>query len=154
MASYECKSCGSYSQEEGSCIVCGNPLGDLARAIRAAGESSLIMAMIWVAASFLLRMQLPLFALIFGGIVSLYTTRRSAGRGFLFQLIATGFTILGIVLADSMAMLLEVARESSFSASDITIDMLLADMKYRILNDPVTGLFFVLGIMGGYWIWK
>ena len=76
------------------------------------------------------------------------------GKGVVCQLVATGFTIFGIVAADSLAMLLVLAETGELGDRSITRALLIEDMVYRAKFDGFTGTFLVFGVMGGLWIWK
>lgn len=99
-------------------------------------------------------LQLTMGALLFGGIISLCCTQFSGGRGVLFQLIATTFTIVGIVAADTIAMVIVNVRLGELDPQFITASWLFEGMKHNFFYDGFTGFFFVLGVMAGLWIWR
>ena len=79
-------------------------------------------------------------------------SRVSGGRGFSYQVIATAFTVLGIVAGDSISMLLIAWREKG--CGQPTSDQIFQDMAYRFEQDPYTVLFYAVGVLGSLYFWK
>jgi len=119
----------------------------LAGAISAIGVGGL-----WVLTSWLLRIQIPAVAVVFGGIVSAAVTRFSAGRGIVYQGIASFWTVVGLLVADTVVVL--IFWQELYAPSAGTPPPIWNLMEYQALYDPLTFLFYGLGIIGGLWIWR
>lgn len=154
MASHQCPHCGAYSSEPGRCVVCKKPIGNLGKAISAALASAVVLSVLWIGLAWISGMQLSLLAIAFGGIISLCTTHFSGGRGILYQLIATVVTVVAIVFADGIALMMMDPEVGFEELNSLTAADLLAMMEYHLKYDPATPLFYVLGVMGGFWIWR
>ena len=154
MASHKCPHCGAYNSEEGWCIVCRKPIGNLRKATEAAFATSVILGILWVSFTWLTKIQLPFLAMVFGGIVSFCTTHFSAGRGILYQLVATVATIIGIVAADTTAMLIVASDQGIIEFSKLSIPQFLEAMEFYFKYDRFTPFYYIIGVAGGFWIWK
>lgn len=106
MPNYICRHCQANNPVPGQCVLCLKSLGSHKKAFLAAAISSLWCGTIWLTVAVLFRIQLPALAILFGGIVSATVSRFSGGRGITYQLIATAFTIAGIVSFDGLSLLL------------------------------------------------
>lgn len=111
-----------------------------------------MMTVIWILLSVFTGIQLPALALFFGGLVAGLVSRVSGGRGFFYQVIATSFTVLGIVAGDSISMLLIAWREQGCARP--SSDQIFQDMAYRFEQDPYTVLFYAVGVPGSLYVWK
>ena len=156
MASYVCSKCASRSPAAGRCIVCLSNLGSLSRGVKSAAVATLAMMVVWLLVTVLLRIQLPIVALVFGGAVAGCTSHFSGGRhGFRIQAIVSGFTLLGIITADSCSMIcVALLDDPGLHLSDISRWDVWNDLVFRAVHDPSTALFYSLGFLGSLFIWR
>lgn len=152
MANIVCSKCAANNPEPGHCILCGARLGSYKRAVWAALLATLSMTAMWIILSVVVRMQFPIIAGIFGATVSFCVLHFSGGSGLFFQLIASGFTLAGIVLADSASLLLLAVVDEKIPLSSLSTEWLWVDMSFRISNDPYTILYYVLGLISGLFL--
>ncbi len=151
MPLFPCRHCEARNDYPGRCIVCGKSLGSYPKAFIAAAASAQGLAFLWVAGSMAFGIPAIFFAIFFGGLVSGAVTTFSGGRGFGYQAIATGFTILGIVLADTI--LVWNFWPQLTGSPNTARPGFSALMEWLFLYDNVTGIFSVLGVVGGMFIW-
>ena len=154
MASHKCPHCAAYNSDEGRCIVCGKQMGNLRKAVQAAFATAVLLGLLWIAFTWITGKELPILAVFFGAIISWSTTHFSAGRGILYQLIATVATIVGIVGANSIAILITFSDQGLIQLSQMSISQFLELMEHHFKYDPITPICYLLGIAGGLWIWK
>lgn len=131
--------------------MCLKALGRYDKAFLAAFLATISVGSLWIACTAIFHLQLPAFAILFGGIISFAVTYFSGGRGFTYQFIATVFTAVGIITFDGVAMLIvnydleTILTQTPSWWSDYFRDL---------LNwDPMSLLWLSLGIAGGFWIW-
>jgi hypothetical protein len=122
-------------------------------AVLAAAGSSIVLGIGWLLIS-LTGFQFLWVAALYGGFVSGAVAHYSGGRGISYQLIATMFTILGIVFFDTVVIWLHWSEMARAAGSNAARPELLALMEHQFESDPFTGVFLVVGVMGGLWLWK
>lgn len=154
MARYQCRTCEAYSFESGCCVVCRKSLGSHYKALSAAACATVAMGILWMIFSVALRIQMPLVAGIFGGVVAACTSRFSGGRGISYQAIATVFTILGIIVFDSLAMIALAVIDNQVGFAELTWGDVWRDIKHHSLYDPFTACFYGVGILTSLIIWR
>lgn len=154
MAIYHCPKCAARNTEAGRCVLCLAPLGSLSKAVKGALVGTLVMTVVWVAQTLVFSTQIPVVAGVYGALVAGFTTWFSGGRGLVYQLIATGVTIAGIGFSDSVAMSLSAMKGNGFDAGFLVPEVLWADMVERMLYDPATTCFCILGVMTSFCIWR
>ena len=149
MAIYECKKCKSRNTSQGHCIICGASLGSISTATTAASLTSLALGMVWFLSALMFRFQDPFLALLFGGIVSGTVTFFSGGRGLMYQAIATTYTIIGILAFDALVVWYLWPEFSSEARPDFWFLI-----GYQMYHAPFALASCVLGVMGGFFIWR
>lgn len=152
MRIYTCNHCQSRNTRSGQCVECLKSLGSPIKALVAALASGVVIALLWIGISWFTGLQLPFIAMIFGGLISLAVTTYSGGVGFLYQGIATLFTIASILVADTVVVLLlleDTYGATGWSAPPLSLSLL----EYQALYDPYSFLFISIGIAGGLYIW-
>ncbi len=146
--------CGARNVVGGDCILCGRSLGSVSKACVAAAASSLGLAVLWAVSAWVTGLQASFLAVGFGVVVGGAVAQVSFGRGWLYQLIASTATLAGIVLGETLLIL--VLRDRL----DLLVEVqqpnlgLVEAVRYTVLQDPWAIAFAVLGLMGGFWIWK
>lgn len=146
--------CGARNVVGGDCIICGSPLGSVPRALAAAAISAVALAVVWVVVAWVLAIQALWFGLFFGVVVSGAVTQASFGRGWLYQLIASTATLAGIVLGETLLVLLLQDRLDVLVSLEQPNVGALEALRRTALEDPWALAFSVLGLMGGFWVWK
>ncbi|NWK56958.1 hypothetical protein HW115_15150 [Verrucomicrobiaceae bacterium N1E253] len=154
MTNYICRSCSANNNEPGRCVLCSQSLGSLKIAILAAATSCLLLSICWIALAALTQSWIPLLALVFGGVIALCTSHFSGGRGLIYQMIATGFTLIGIVCSECLITLIFIHRDSTHLLQITDLDSVFRTATYQILYDPALTLFSFLGISGSFFIWR
>ena len=154
MPSYICPHCSAHNSEAGQCVLCYKNIGSWREAMKAGFYTAVILGVLWVAATAIFKIQLPMLAVGFGAAVALSVSHFSGGKGFLYQAIATGFTAAGIICADSVSMLVVAYREGQIELQQVTLNLLWADMTHRATEDAATILYYFLGIIGSFCIWR
>jgi len=154
MPIWTCEACGCRSTQGGDCIECGRSLGSPRKAVLAAGVATVVLSLLWVGSGALLGVQASLFAAFYGGLVSGAVVHVSGGRGVLYQAIASSFTLAGVVCAQTVLVLIlweEIAR-----ANDLAWESpgFVETLHYLVNYDPLTIVFCVLGLFGGFWVWR
>ncbi|MBL9208062.1 MAG: hypothetical protein JNN01_23455 [Opitutaceae bacterium] len=152
MANYVCPACAANNPEPGTCILCGKRLGSYRRALGAALLSSLLMSGLWMFFTVVVRLQFPLVACVFGAVVSYCVLHFSGGSGLLFQCIASAFTLIGIVVADSASLLILAVLDGKVTLDRLSLEWLWTDMGYRMVHDPYTILYYALGFITGLFL--
>ncbi len=154
MANYICPHCDANNPDPGRCVMCDRHIGSLKRALLFGAAGTLVLGLLWIVISLGTGMQFPLTALFFGGFVSFCVSHFSGGRGIVYQLIATLFTIAGIVVADSLTGLLIAHFDESINLATFSLSDFLNYIRYTFEKDDFTSFFYVLGVMGGFYIWR
>ena len=116
-----------------------------------AAVASMALGVVWVLFALITKFQLTFLAIVFGGIISGVVTWYSGGRGFLYQGIATLFTIAGILVAD--VIVVRIFWSDLYPNWTGTLPPFMALLEHMATNDPATLLFCTLGVMGGCFIW-
>lgn len=124
--------CGARNTAGGQCILCGQQLGSVPRAVVAGAVAALVLAVAWAVWFWLTGFVWLWLSLLFGVVVSGAVVLVSFGRGWVFQAIASAWTLVGIVAAETLLVLLQQVAP----------------------NDPWVFVFGVCGVMGGFWVWK
>ena len=154
MPNYKCRHCGANNDDCGKCIICNKGIGSLKTAIIAGFITTIVLGVFWILISLITKIQLPIFALIFGGFVSFGVSHFSAGRGFIYQGIATIYTIIGILLADTISVIILWHDLYPEWGADTPIPQFTDIIIELALYDPFTVFFYILGVIGGFYIWR
>ena len=150
MRIYECRHCGARNRSTGQCVKCLKGLGSLPRAFVAAGVAATILAVLWGAFSWITHLQATFLALGFGVTISAVAAHFSGGRGFLYQVVASGWTLLGMLAGDTLAVWLLWPQ---FYPRTPDRPDFLALMQWLALWDGATIGLMALGLMGGMFLW-
>jgi hypothetical protein len=129
-------------------------MGSLQRALLAAFGAAAILGLLWIAFSYLTGFQLSIFAAIYGIVVSFCTVHFSKGCGPLYQAVATTATILGLLVSDTVVMIAISSPDGFLHVLRMTTSEWQAALGHFLNNDPVTAIFMVLGVIGGFYIWR
>ena len=148
-----CKYCGSQSLSAGQCQDCHRDIGSVPKAIVAATFTSILLFTIWVGIAYFFQAEYSWVSILFGFIISASVAIFSEGRGPLFQLIATSFTIFTIFSSDLIVTWF-LWGNFSFEFSQTFIYQLKELVKHHMLWDLYSWLFTFLGISSGFYIWK
>lgn len=146
--------CGARNVVGGDCILCGRSLGSLSKAVLAAVVAASAMALSWVVTAFVLGAQALWFGALFGVVVSGAVAQVSFGRGWAYQLVASTATLVGIVLGETLLVTLLRDRLDLLVAVEQPNLGLFEAIRYTVLEDSWAMVFAVLGLMGGFWVWK
>lgn len=146
--------CGARNTQGGACIICGRPLGSFPRAVAAALVSAGALIVVWVGVSLVLRAQAFWFGMLFGGLVSGSIAHWSGGRGWRYQALSSGVTVAGIALANTLLLLLLTGRADEIVAVEQPNLRLVSLAAAQLEHDPLTFGFAVMGLMGGFWLWR
>lgn len=106
--------------------------------------------MVWVVFSVITHWQPLLLLVLFGGIVSAVTTKYSGDRGLTYQAIATFATIFGIIAGDGLVVYLLWEQFTNQAGLPDLTQLLM----YTFQDDHSTVLFSIIGVIGGFWIWR
>lgn len=147
-----CPGCGTRDNAGHRCHVCGYRLGSLHKAVVAAGVAALGYGAIWVGLTWLTGMQLSAIATGFGAVVAGSVAIVSKGRGCLYQLIASGFTVIGIGVAQARVYQL-LWDQLPGVPPDTPAPSIAALWPWVLQYDPVTVLWCVFGVLGGFILW-
>lgn len=135
-------------------MVCLKKMGSLRKATIAAFGAAGGLALIWIMFSTITRLESLAFAVVFGAVVSGVTMRVSGGHGPLYQLVATSATILGILIADTIVMLLLTNQSGFAGLAHLTAGNWSAVLDHFFTRDPYTFCFMVAGVVTGLFIWR
>lgn len=127
-------------------------MGSIKKAIEAGFFSAGFLAIAWLSIVYITKMEFTFLALIFGAIVSAAVVIKSKGRGFLFQIIASFFTILGIVAGSTYGVfyLWNIIPEYYNQGPRPGV----IELSWNLfLYDPATTIFYIVGVIGGGWVW-
>ena len=102
----------------------------------------------------LVGLQHPIVAIGFGGVVAFCTSYFSGGRGLYYQLVATGFTLVGIVLAEALSLILLAYRYEGADLSVVDLEFIWNYMMHVSAYDTLAVLFYTLGVLGSVCIWR
>ncbi|MCO5166501.1 MAG: hypothetical protein M9894_09065 [Planctomycetes bacterium] len=146
--------CGARNVVGGDCIICGAPLGSPAVAVAAAAASALGLALLWALTGWLTGVQALWFGMFFGVAVSGAVAHFSFGRGWLYQAISSGATLGGIVLGETLLLLLLHGRLGSLLGLEQPNLGLLEAVRFAVVDDAWSLVFGTVGLLGGFWVWK
>jgi hypothetical protein len=149
---FKCRHCSANNSAPGYCVLCRKQMGSLKKAFDSGLYSSLALATLWSILAIITGIELSFLAIIFGGLVSAAVVRGSSGRGISFQLIATSFTLIGIVASQAFTFYFIWDRHPDLSAIGPRPG-LIAIAHHLLLYDDFTLIFIILGVMGGAWVW-
>ncbi len=154
MLTYDCPHCQARNTEAGRCLVCFKLMGSLSRAFQAAYVSAVGLGLLWILFSMITGFQLTMFALIFGMVVSFATVHFSKGHGPMYQFAATSATILGLLVANTVTMLSITRPEGLRIIFHLSFSEWQQVLGQALNYDPVTAIFIVFGVLGGFYIWR
>jgi hypothetical protein len=150
---YDCRHCGARNSGGGQCVNCLKSLGSFPKAVVGAAVASLGFGLFWILLSYITKVQLGVIALAFGMVVSFVTVRYSGGYGFTYQLNASFWTLLGLVVADVLVVRM-LWHEYAPHWGDRPVPSLLDIGAYVLQHDGVTLAYCVIGLVGGLGIWR
>lgn len=149
-----CETCDARNVVGGDCILCGKPLGSIPLAFVSAFATAALFALSWASFAWLTGLIALWMSLLFGVAVSGAVVQVSFGRGWAYQAIASSATIIGIIGAETLLILLLHDRLDILVEFD-TLNIAAVNLAARVaLHDPAALAFGVLGLMGGFWVWK
>lgn len=146
--------CGARNVVGGDCILCGEPLGSIGAALAAGAAAALGLALAWGVVGWLTGVQAIWFGMFFGVAVSGAVVHFSFGRGWLYQAIASGATLGGIVLGETLLLLLLHGRLGSLLGLEQPNLGLLEALRFAVVDDSWSLVFGTVGLLGGFWVWK
>lgn len=145
--------CGARNTAGGDCIKCGRGLGSIPRALMAAAVSAVALAVGWAVFIWLTRFFVLWFLMLFGIGISGAVVQASFGRGWSYQAIASAATIASVVLGHALLVVLVRDRlDLLFSLEQPNVGLL--SVLAAVLEDQTALVFSVVGVMGGFWVWK
>jgi hypothetical protein len=151
---YLCSDCQARNVEGGDCIQCGRSLGRMDRAVWAAAGSSFLLGALWVGSAVLLKLQIGWVAALYGALVSGAVAHYSGGRGVAYQAVATAFTLLGLLLSETLVVLSLWDQLTARWGLDVPRPDPWELVVYLVQYDGATILFCLLGVAGGFWLWR
>ena len=154
MPNYFCPHCEANNSEPGQCVMCLKSIGRPRQALKAALNSTVLLILMWIFLTVFVGLQHPIVAIGFGGVVAFCTSYFSGGKGIYYQAIATGFTAFGIVVAEVLSQIVLQYREGKIDLASVNLSDIWNNMLHFASYDPITVLFYVLGVMGSFCIWR
>jgi hypothetical protein len=146
--------CGARNTAGGQCILCGKQLGSLPVAFIAGFAAALALSVAWALWFWITGIGAVWFAMLFGVAVSGAVVHFSFGRGWVFQAVASAATLVGIVMAQTLLLLLLRDRLDLLVKVEQP-NLAVVDVASKVaLNDPWVLVFSTFGLMGGFWVWK
>lgn len=148
-----CRHCGARNTSGGHCMMCHKQMGSIRKAVKAAVISAVILTVMWVGCATFLKFQFTWFAAVFGGVISGSVAIYSKGFGIRFQAIATTATVAALIIADTLVVYInwELFFPNWGSQPPPPFwELMIHQVKY----DGITAAFLVLGVMGGFVIWR
>ena len=154
MATHVCEHCEARNARGGRCTFCEMPLGSLRDAIFTAFATATILALSWIALSWLTGFELCMLASIFGAIVSGAVFVRQGGRGIRYQAVASFFTISGLAIADAAVVRMHWLEICPNWDPARPLPPMLDQLVYQAQWDGLFLVFLVLGLAGGLFLWR
>lgn len=148
MSGITCRQCATRNTQSGSCIKCGSSLGSPVKALWAALVSSTLLGLMWAVSCLAFDFQVPYVALVFGGLVSGSVDAFSRGRGLYYQAVASTATVAGMFFSDTYVVWRLTVREGLEPPGAAELWL------WALENDGITLALCVLGLMGGFWLWR
>ncbi len=150
----DCRHCGAQNAGPGQCVLCLKNLGDPKRALVAAAVSTVTLSAVWIGIAWIANFEFSLFATLYGVTISAAVLVYAKGKGPLYQAIASTFTVVGLVVADTIVVWLVWDEYASAQHIPRTTVALWELMKYQLTWDPWVWLWLIAGLMGGFYIWN
>ncbi len=134
--------------------MCGRSLGSIRDAIVAASTATTIMSVLWVGLSWLIGMTAVPIAILFGAAISGAVAHRTGGRGFFYQAIASLFTITSLALSDAIVVRIHWLAINPDWPPGHPLPALLDQILYQAQWDGILLVAVILGLIGGFWLWR
>ncbi|MEZ6186918.1 MAG: hypothetical protein R3F62_18140 [Planctomycetota bacterium] len=153
MAVWVCPACELRNESPGDCMVCGASLGSLRKAVAAASLSAGALALVWIACAVFVGVRPLLLALIYGAVVSGCVMAFSGGRGLSYQGVATAATIVGLLVADTVAVYAVWYLWFDGQSYEGPQPTWWEFLCHNALYEPYTIASFTAGVLGGLFLW-
>ncbi len=149
-----CRFCGTKNALAGQCIECRRNLGRLDLALLYGGLTATSVALLWYGFTIWTAWGFTLFAAVVGIIVSGSILGFAHGRGPIFQLIASSFTILAITIGEGLVGRAVPGQFFLETGGQQLPATLMETAWVMAMWDPWTFACMIVGVAGGMFIWK
>jgi len=111
--------------------------------------ASAILSVSWIVIAYFAKNEMLILPVFFGFIISIAVTRFSAGIGYFYQYVASGFTVAAFSFSFVfIRYLLPVNSDEQVKAS------LQQIILKELFDNPIVFLSFIISISCGLFIWK